>query len=110
VYFDGYEECVLNYVSIGGQTEMYFFLSGTAQDVIKEYTKLVGKSTMPPMAGLGVFQVFNGEPEDEAIAMVNKRLDLGIPTEGYLLSRVSHTAKPLDPAPLEDKKNLIKHL
>lgn len=56
VYFDGYEEAVVNYITLGGHLEVYFIIRGTADEVIQKYHAIIGKSAMPPFYALGVFQ------------------------------------------------------
>ena len=46
-------KAVLSYITIGGQIEVYFFLHGTAKQVIQEYQNTFGKPLLPPFWSLG---------------------------------------------------------
>jgi lysosomal alpha-glucosidase len=47
---------LINYKTIGGILDIYFFLSGTADEVIRNYNNLVGKPVLPPFWSLGFHQ------------------------------------------------------
>lgn len=59
VYFENYNQVVLNYITLGGQIEMYVIMRGTANEIISKYHALIGYSQMPPYYALGVFQGSN---------------------------------------------------
>ena len=44
---------VLSYITIGGQLEVYFFIHGTAKDIIAQYHQFFGKPNLPPFWSLG---------------------------------------------------------
>jgi len=44
----------LSYVTTGGQLEIYFFIHGSALDIIKKYQDVMGaKPKLPPFWSLG---------------------------------------------------------
>lgn len=86
---------MLNYISIGGQVEIYFFQAGTAQEVIAEYHHVVGRGMLPPFFALGVFQTITGNAD-----MNQRDIDaheaLGVAIEGYFNPRMESAAYPLN--------------
>ena len=44
VYFDNFDSIVLNYITLGGDIEIYFFIRGSANDIIKRYHNTIGFS------------------------------------------------------------------
>ena len=55
IYFEGYEQCAVNYITIGGKPEIYFFQEGTIDEVLKWYQSVVGAPAMPPYYALGMY-------------------------------------------------------
>ena len=47
---------MLNYIQLGGALEVYVFVRGTANEIVKRYHALIGYSAMPPYYALGLFQ------------------------------------------------------
>jgi len=47
------QETYLSYITLGGQIEVYFFISGTAKEVIQDYQRVFGKPQLPPFWALG---------------------------------------------------------
>jgi alpha-glucosidase len=43
----------LSYITVGGQIEVYFFISGTAKEVVQDFHRLFGKPHLPPFWALG---------------------------------------------------------
>lgn len=43
----------LSYITIGGQLEVYFFIHGTAKEIIQSYHNLIGHANLPPFWALG---------------------------------------------------------
>lgn len=43
----------LSLISIGGKMEVFFFIGGTAKQVIQQYQKFIGKPALPPFWALG---------------------------------------------------------
>lgn len=43
----------LSYITTGGQLEVYFFMHGSAKDIIKAYHGKIGKPYLPPFWSLG---------------------------------------------------------
>lgn len=43
----------LSYITIGGQLELYFFIHGSAKEVIASYHQLIGTPNLPPFWSLG---------------------------------------------------------
>jgi alpha-glucosidase (family GH31 glycosyl hydrolase) len=46
-------EAILSYITLGGQIEIYFFISGTAREVVSDYHRVFGKPMLPPFWSLG---------------------------------------------------------
>lgn len=53
VSYTTYGKTVLSYISIGGQIEVYFFIHGTAKEIISQYQNQFGKPQLPPYWSLG---------------------------------------------------------
>jgi alpha-glucosidase (family GH31 glycosyl hydrolase) len=84
IHFPGYEESVVNFITLGGHLEVYFIIRGTAQEIISRYQNIVGKSQMLPYYALGVFQSSKGDPK--GLQTLIKKYKDNIPTlliEGY---------------------------
>lgn len=45
----------MNYISLGGQLEIYFMMRGTAQEILARYHAIIGYSYVPPYFALGFF-------------------------------------------------------
>lgn len=43
----------LSYITTGGQVEAYFFIDGTAEEIIQQYQSLFGMPQLPPFYALG---------------------------------------------------------
>ena len=55
--FDGSKTSKLTYITTGGQLEIYFFIHGSAMDIIKKYQDVMGaKPKLPPFWSLGWMQ------------------------------------------------------
>ena len=46
-------ESILSYITLGGQLEVFFFIHGSAKDVIRQYHDLIGHATLPPYWAMG---------------------------------------------------------
>ena len=44
---------ILSYITTGGQLEVYFFINGSAKDIISQYQTMFGKPNLPPYWSLG---------------------------------------------------------
>jgi alpha-glucosidase (family GH31 glycosyl hydrolase) len=55
IHFEGYEESVVNFITLGGHIEVYFIIRGTASEILARYQATVGKSEVPPYYALGLF-------------------------------------------------------
>jgi len=44
---------ILSYITIGGELDIYFFVQGSAKEIIAEYQNLFGKPYLPPFWTLG---------------------------------------------------------
>lgn len=42
VYFNNYDEIVVNYITLGGEIEMYAIMRGTANEIISKYHSMIG--------------------------------------------------------------------
>lgn len=51
-YTDG-GKSILSYITTGGQIEAYFFIHGSAKDIIAQYQTMFGKPNLPPFWSLG---------------------------------------------------------
>jgi alpha-glucosidase (family GH31 glycosyl hydrolase) len=47
------KKTTLSYITLGGQIEVYFFISGTAKEVIQDYQRIFGKPQLPPFWAMG---------------------------------------------------------
>jgi len=55
--FDRSKTSKLSYITTGGQLEVYFFIHGSAMDIIKKYQDVMGaKPKLPPFWSLGWMQ------------------------------------------------------
>ncbi|CEF71375.1 Glycoside hydrolase, family 31 and P-type trefoil domain and Galactose mutarotase-like domain and Glycoside hydrolase, superfamily domain-containing protein [Strongyloides ratti] len=72
----------LIYRTIGGQIDMFFFPGPTPEDVIKQYTSLIGKPFLPPLWSLG-FQLsrWGYETLDYAKQIIQRNINAGIPLD-----------------------------
>jgi alpha-glucosidase (family GH31 glycosyl hydrolase) len=50
---DQQKQNILSYITLGGQIEVYFFISGTAKEVVQDYQRIFGKPQLPPFWSLG---------------------------------------------------------
>lgn len=55
IQYPDQEGIIFNYISLGGQLEMYFIMRGTADEIIQKYHALIGYSMVPPYYALGYF-------------------------------------------------------
>jgi alpha-glucosidase (family GH31 glycosyl hydrolase) len=46
-------KAVLSYITIGGKIHAYFFMQGTAKEIISRYQDIAGKPRLPPFWALG---------------------------------------------------------
>lgn len=73
--------------------EIYFFMRGSAQDIVSMYHKMIGFSMVPPYYALGFFQASNQyNTQTQVSSMLSKYQNLYIPVEGVMLE--SYTAAP----------------
>ena len=50
---DDGKSTILSFIALGGELEVYFFIHGSARQVIADYQKLIGKPQLPPYWALG---------------------------------------------------------
>ena len=70
----------ITYRTIGGVLDMYIFLGPTADNVIQQYTAVIGRPIMPPYWSLG-FQLCKYGYNSAATLkdVINRNRQLGIP-------------------------------
>ena len=75
--------------SIGGNLEFIFFLGPTAEEVVQQYTSVIGRTFMPPYWSLG-FQIsrWGYKNTEEIKAVVNRTRNANIPQVNSDLSEV----------------------
>jgi len=56
IRFASQEKSIITYRTVGGILDIYYFMAGTADEVIQNYYNMVGKPSMPPFWGLGFHQ------------------------------------------------------
>ena len=76
----------MSYITTGGKIDVYFFLGGSAKDIIRRYQNLVGLPTLVPFWALGWHQASYGyKTKDQVDEMVQGYATAGIPLEGVWL-------------------------
>lgn len=76
----------LTYRTTGGVIDLFIFAGPTPQEVISQYTELVGKPEMPPYWALGYHLGHWGTKSvDESVSLATKMRDKGIPLEALWL-------------------------
>jgi len=70
----------ITFRTIGGVLDMYIFLGPTPDNVVSQYTAVIGRPTMPPYWALG-FQLskYGYNSADELRTVINRNRQLGIP-------------------------------
>jgi len=53
LYFNDDGTTSLSYIALGGMVDIFFFMRGTASDMVKSYQSVVGKQQLPPFWALG---------------------------------------------------------
>lgn len=83
---DDGKNTILSFIALGGQLEVYFFIHGSARQVIADYHKLIGKPQLPPYWALG-WQEANFVYGLQSIIESDVKLykDLGLPLETVYL-------------------------
>nr|AQS60670.1 lysosomal alpha-glucosidase [Sogatella furcifera] len=72
----------ITYRAIGGILNFYFFLGPTPNEVIEQYTELVGRPMLPPYWSLGFHLCrFGYKNLDDAKSILKKNLDAGVAVE-----------------------------
>ena len=82
----------LTYRSIGGILDFYIFLGPGPDEVIQQYTEVIGHPFMPPYWGLGFHLCRWGYGSaNKTLAVVKKMKAAGIPqVSGHSKSKVLH--------------------
>ena len=83
IHFNTYNEIVLNYITIGNIIEIHFFIRGTADEIIKAYQGLVGRSQLPPYYAMGFFQAGYYSNLDDIKKSIKAYNDAKMSVEGY---------------------------
>lgn len=80
------QQDVLEYKS-EGKNMVYYFINGSSfQELIQNFTTLVGKQPLPPLWALGYIQSrFGYKTQQEATDELNKLLDAGYPLDALVL-------------------------
>lgn len=88
----------LTYRTTGGVIDLFIFAGSTPQEVVSQYTELVGKPEMPPYWALGYHLGHWGTKSvNESVALATQMRDEGIPLEAlwldidYMDNRISFT-------------------
>jgi len=70
----------ITFRTIGGVLDMYIFLGPTPDNVISQYTAVIGRPIMPPYWALG-FQLckYGYNSADKLKTVINRNRQLGIP-------------------------------
>ena len=50
------DKSIITYRTVGGILDIYYFMAGSADEVIKNYNNLIGRPILPPFWGLGYHQ------------------------------------------------------
>jgi len=101
--------------SIGGNLEFIFFLGPTAEEVVQQYTSVIGRTFMPPYWSLG-FQIsrWGYKNTEEIKAVVNRTRNANIPQDiqyadiDYMDGRRDFTIDPVNFAGLPKLVDRIK--
>ena len=56
INFSSSDKSVITYRTVGGMLDIYYFMAGTADEVIQNYNNLIGKPTLPPFWAMGFHQ------------------------------------------------------
>jgi alpha-glucosidase (family GH31 glycosyl hydrolase) len=56
IKFSNTGKSIITYRTVGGMLDIYYFMAGTADEVIQNYNNLVGKPSLPPFWALGFHQ------------------------------------------------------
>ena len=56
IRFSDSGKSVITYRTVGGMLDIYYFMAGTADEVIQNYNNLVGKPNLPPFWAMGFHQ------------------------------------------------------
>lgn len=77
----------LSFITIGGQLEMFFFIHGSAQDVIKKYQEFMGaRPKLPPFWALGWMQTsYAWKNQDMVQEALNQYKSQGFPLDAIFL-------------------------
>lgn len=92
---------VINFKTIGGIIDIFAFMGDTADEVLREYHKVIGEPYMPPLWALG-YQQGNAAYNNDTIAQiaVDKFRDNDIPLEALWLDEsFQHQYRPFDVDP-----------
>lgn len=72
----------LSYITIGGQIEAYFFIHGSAKQVIQNYHNFIGKPALPPFWSMGWQQAsWKYTTQDQAQAALDGYAAAGMPLD-----------------------------
>jgi alpha-glucosidase (family GH31 glycosyl hydrolase) len=75
---------------MGGNIELYFFIHGTAKQVIAEYHKCLGKSRLPPFWALGWQDASNNGTTESIKEQVQAYWLEGLPLETVYLTKPAY--------------------
>lgn len=77
----------MTFRTIGGALDFFIFLGPQPEDVVKQYTQLIGRPMIPPYYGLG-FQLckYGYQSVDEIKEVVNRTKQAKIPQVSYISS------------------------
>jgi alpha-glucosidase (family GH31 glycosyl hydrolase) len=77
---------LLRYITTGGKIHAYFFMQGTAKEIISRYMTVIGKPRMPPFWSMGWGAGSRGyDTLAEYTAMVENYTTAGVPLDGIFL-------------------------
>ena len=85
----------MTFRTIGGALDFFIFLGPQPEDVVKQYTQLIGRPMIPPYYGLG-FQLckYGYQSVDEIKEVVNRTKQAKIPQVSYI-SSVRYTERSI---------------
>ena len=97
------KKTILSYITLGGQIEVYFFISGSAKEVVQNYQRIFGKPQLPPFWSLGWQEA--SQTHYNATFEKNNQLDLLHTVVNYRLAGLPLDAVYLDPKHMSKVRN-----